>query len=1075
MKSYLIHREKWKILFNRVTFLVTIMIGMFLVIIYQFYQIQIIDHDYYAEQVIYNVQRTVELEATRGLIYDRYGKPLVTNKVIHVLQFNPEVKFGKNEDSNETLLKVIELLEAEGCDYIDFVPISKTQPFTFTGDASEVKEFIRDYVPYTEDNYETITHYSAEELMAYLTGEKVYDLSDKFSDNEKRKILGIRIQISKSKYWKYKKVTIAEDVNMNVVAAIEENKEDYPAISAEIDSVRYYPEAYSKPLGNIIGYMRKITQSQYEDKAEQGYSADDLIGQVGIEGQFESTLRGINGSQTILVDISERTKKVTETVEAIKGNDVYLTIDADLQVAVYQALEKRLSEGIISRLEGVDKSLPLTPREILVSMAESNQLDFSIMNTETASQVEKEIYQKVNEAYIKEQARLNRVEKNKPEDEKTQWTLKMQFARMLEEEDSPISDRELLLAFDQQGTFKLTEEERNLIAAGDYSLVSLIIRALEEGRIKPDQMSIMPCSGTAVVVDSNTGQTLALVSYPSYDSNEFTQNFNKIYRKINDGVDKRSIEYNRALKTVKAPGSTFKMITGLAGLEEEVVSINQKIYDSGQFTKAGDPPLRCWIFTNTGHGHGDEDIEGALEVSCNYYFNDVVYELGEKFGAPYGGIKVLSQYAEKFGLGEKSGIELDEAAPNISNPTNAVNTQASRALNRISGLNEQRKENLYNELVEYCDQSVGFYTLGNSEDLSLEGQVDYLSRPFIKKPMDVELEGVLLENNNLKNIMNRLLEDYETQFSEGVATVANEITDVVMNGDNGLSLKYRLKCALSPLLKEKVQENTKKAIRKALAAMPEGVMDQILLEGYQAALEKYQGQEDKKEACRVFNERIAELEKGTFDSKSIMIDKILDRIINVYLDDFFKNVEMEWTTRDNISSAIGQGEHTFTAVQMARYMAGLANGKNVYNLTILNGIYDHKQKQGYMPHEASIYNVLNFKEENIHAIHEGMHKVVAGNYGTARKYFEGFPIEIAAKTGTAQENLLIQGDIVGSENTWITSFAPYAHPEVAVVSSMYGTNGLGNCTYNFVKDVYSLYFQLDQEKEKVTLKNHLLE
>ncbi len=1075
MKSYLVHREKWKILFNRLSFLMVITIGMFLVIIYQFYHIQIIDHDYYAEQVIYNVQRTVELEATRGIIYDRYGKPLVTNKVIHVLQFNPEVKFAKDEDPNKTLLKVIELLEAEGCDYIDFVPISKAQPFVYTSDASEVKEFIRDYVPYTEENYEAISQYSAEELMDYLTGEAVYDLSDEFSDSEKRKILGVRIQISKSKYWKYKKVTIAEDVNMNVVAAIEENKEDYPAISAEIDSVRYYPEEYSKPLGNIIGYMRKITESQYESLEQQGYSADDLIGQVGIEGQFESTLRGINGSQTILVDISERTKKVTDTVEAIKGNDVYLTIDADLQVKVYEALEKRLSEGIISRLQGVDKSLPLSGREILVSMAESNQLDLNLMESENASQSEKDICQKVNKAYDKEVARLNEVEKNKPEEEKTQLTKKQQFAHMLEEENSPISDRELILAFNRQGTFPLTDEEKNLVAAGDYSLTSLLIRALEEGRIKPDQMSIMPCSGTAVVVDTNTGQTLALVSYPSYDSNEFTQDFNKIYRKINDGVDKRSIEYNRALKTVKAPGSTFKMITGLAGLEEGIVDVNRKIYDSGQFTKAGGRPLRCWIFTNTGHGHGDEDIEGALEVSCNYYFNEVVYELGEKFGAPYGGIKVLSEYAEKFGLGEKSGVELDEAAPNISNPTNAVNTQASRALNRISGLSEQGKERLYEELKEYCDQSLGFYTLGNSEDTSLEGQVDYLSRPFIKKPMDVELEAVLLENNNLKNILSHFLEDCETQFEEGVATAASEVTNSVMNGDNDLSLKRRLKSALNLLLKEKAQEGTQKAIRKALATMPEGVMDQILLEGYQEALEKYQGQSDKKEVCEVFKERIAQLEKGTLNSKQIMTNKILDRIINVYLDDFFENVEMEWSTRDNISSAIGQGEHAFTAVQMARYAAGLANGKTVYNLTILNGIYDHKQKQGYIPHEASVYNVLNFKEENIDAIHEGMHKVVAGNHGTARKYFQDFPIEIAAKTGTAQENVLVQGKVVASENTWITTFAPYEQPEVAVVSSMYGTDGLGSCTYNFVKDVYSLYFQLNEQQEKTTLKNKFLE
>ena len=1075
MKSYWINREKLGILFNRVTFMAAIMVMAFMVVIYQFYQIQIIQHDYYAEQVIFNVQRKVELEATRGLIYDRYGKPLVTNKVIHVLKFNPEVKFGKNEDPNEALLNVINLLESEGCDYIDFIPITKSSPFAYTVDSrTEIKEFVRDYVPHNEEDFEALCNASAEELIDYLS-DKIYELSDTFSEEEKRKILGIRIQISKYKYAKYKKVTIAEDVKMKVVAAIEENKEDYPAISAEIDSVRYYPEEYSKPMGNIIGYMRKITEKQYETLKDQGYGADDVIGQVGIEGQFESTLRGVNGSQTIQVDSSERTKKVTETVEAIKGNDVYLTIDADLQVAIYNALEKRLAEGIVMRLKGEDKTIPLTGRDILVSMAESNQLNIDQLNRKGATDTEKELYRKIDEAFNKEEKRLKEAEKDLKEEEKTILTKKIQFANMLEDENSPILDSELLLAFDSQKTFKLTDEERKLVVARDYNLTSLLIKALEEGRIKPDQMTITPCSGTAVVVDSNTGQTLALVSYPSYDSNTFTQNFNKIYRMLNDGVDKRSLEYNRALKTVKAPGSTFKMITGLAGLEEGVITINQKIYDSGQFTKAGDPPLRCWIFTNTGHGHGDEDIEGALEVSCNYFFNEVVYELGEKYGAPYGGIKVLSEYAEKFGLGTKSGIELDEAEPNVSNPTNAVHTQASRVLNRLSGMNEQRKEELYKVLEEYCDESIGFYSLGSSEDLSLEGQVDYLSRPFIKTPMDAELQVVLLENNNLKNILGRLLQDYEEQFESGVSSEADKLTTTVMEGDNALSLKYRLKRALNPLLKEKAQEGTIKAIRKTLAAIPEGTIDQILEEGYQLALEKYQNEEDKKEVCEVFSQRIHEIHKGTFDSKAVMTDKILDRIINVFLDEFFQNVEMEWSTRDNISSAIGQGEHTFTPVQMARYMAGLANGKNVYNLTILNGIYDHKNAHHYIPHESSVYNVLDLKEEHIKAIHEGMHKVVSGTYGTARKYFEDFPIQIAAKTGTAQENLIINKTVVPSENSWITTFAPYEHPEVAVVSSMYGTDGLGSCTYNFVKDVYSLYYQLDQEKEKVTLKNQLLE
>ena len=1060
---YVSHKDRFKFLKDRVFFMAIVIAAMFIMVIYHFYGIQIIHHDTYAEMVISNVQREVEIEAPRGLIYDCYGKPLVMNQSINVLQFDPDIKLPKETDLNEILLNVANLLEKECDEYIDNIPISKEPPFVYTDDMSNVKQFITNYVPYNNNEHKLeIYKYSAKELLEYLCGESVYDLNEDFSDSEKRKILAMRIQISQTKYQKYKKVTIAEDVSMKVVAAIEENQEDYPAITAEVDSRRYYP--YGKPLGNIIGYMRKITASQYEDLKDKGYDADDIIGQVGIEGEFEDTLRGINGNQLIEVDNVGRTVTVNteEYTKAIVGNDVYLTIDADLQVQVYNALEKRLSEGIIQRLKGADKTIPLTGREIIVSMAKNNQIDLNKMEKSTST-TQKQLYQKILDSYNGALKRLAVSESQLPEEERTQLTLKEHFANMLDDEVSSITDQELLITFGEQGTFKLSEEVLQHIAAGNYNLTSLLIEGLETGKITPDQMDITPCSGTAVVVDSNTGQTLALVSYPSYDSNEFTENFNKIYNKLHDGVDNRSIEFNRALKTVKAPGSTFKMISGIAGLEEGVVGKREMIYDSGQFTKAGGKPLRCWIFTNTGHGHGNEDMVGALEVSCNYYFNEVMYRLGEKYGAPYGGIKVLSQYAELFGLGEKSGIELEEASPNISNPTNAVNTQIMRVLNLLKNMDGEAQEQLYQELEYYCDEEVGFYTLGNSDDLSLEGQMDYLSRSYIKQRIDTELSLLLTEDQNLKNILNRLIEEYQIQLAQGISDYANKLTDKVMVEDSSLSLKYRVKSTLNLFLKEMAQEKTRKAIRKMLATMPEGVLEQIFLEGYTETLAKYQGQSEKEAVCKALKESINHLEKGTLDCKELMVNKILDRIITVYLDSYFEDVEMEWTTRDNIDSSIGQGEHTFTPVQMARYMAGLANGKAVYNLTILNGIYDHKETGQYITHESTLYNRLNFKEGTIEAIHEGMRAVAAGNNGTARNYFKDFEIEIAAKTGTAQEN--------GYENSWITTFAPYDEPEIVVVSSMYGTDGLGSCTYNFVKDVYRLYFKLDEETEKISLKN----
>lgn len=1061
MKLKRFSKKNFQFISDRLFIMVVTIALMFGSIAYQFYKIQIMEHDAYAEALRLTVQREVEIPAIRGLIYDRYGKPLVSNQATYVLKYDPQINLEAKE-VDQTLLKVAGLLEANGDQYIDNVPITKVAPFTYTDDEKSVRSFIINYVPYNEKNKEEVCNLSAPELIAYLRGKEVLNIEEGLSDEEARIIIAMRLEIRQTTYQKYKKVTIAPRISMESLAAIEENQDDYPAVSVEVESQRYY--TYGKAFGNILGYTRTITESQYEMLQDKGYEQDDIVGQVGIEGEMESQLRGEKGSKLIEVDNVGRTVFTLNTEEAEAGNDIYLTIDADLQVATYNALEKRLAEGIIQRLTGGDKTTPLTGREILVSMAKNNQIDLEVMRLAANKTEQKKLYKKLSVSYEAEMTRLSEVEKNLPEKQKTSLTLKQYFAQLLDSETIVITDQELLLVLGEQKSLNLSKMQMDDIRNGNYSLVALLISQLENGDLKPDQMDITPCSGTAIIVDPNTGQTLALVSYPSYDNNEFTQNFNNIYRKLHDGVDNRNIEINRALKTAKAPGSTFKMITGIAGLEEGVVTPETEIFDTGQFTKAGTPALRCWIYTNTGTGHGNENMEGALEVSCNYYFNEVVYRLGEKFGAPYGGIKVLTDYAEMFGLGVKSGIELEETTPNISNPMNSVTTQVARALNKIKNLKNKTEdqEALYKELTEYINI---FYTLGNKNAIDLAGQVDYVSRPYIKKSVDSELSIVL--NEDLRVIYEKLLEDYNEAFEKGVNDYAVTLATEVMSGDTSLSLKYRTKQELSKLLEEMVQTGTRKTILKSIEKIPDGVLENIFLQGYTEALEVCEKEEGKKQVVIELKNRIQGIEKGEFDYKAVLVDKILERIIDVYLDTHFELIEMEWTTRLNISSAIGQGEHTFTPVQMARYIAGLANGQTVYNLTILNGTFDHKQTNVYVPHDASVFNTLHFNEKTIETIRNGMRDVAAGSAGTARKYYADFPIEIAAKTGTAQEGKY--------ENSWVVTFAPYNNPEIAVVASMYGTDGLGSYSYELMKDIYTLYFKLNKQTAKISLDNQFVE
>lgn len=1054
-----LNKKKFIALQDRLVLLMLTISCMFILIIFQFYKLQILEHDVYDAKLRQTVQKEVEIPAIRGMIYDRYGKTLATNKAIYVLKYDPQVIFKDTKERDTILLKVANVLEANNdttnSPYIDNVPISDTVPFVFTEDMQSVRRFITNYVPYNDNDHKEIIYtYTAPQLIQYLREE--LDIAPEFSDEEVRKIIPMRLQIRQTTFQKYKKVTLAEDVSMKSLAAIQENQKEFAGIIAEVESQRYYP--YGNIFGNILGYTRMITESQYEKLESKGYEKDDIVGQVGIESEMESDLRGKKGRKLIEVDNVGRTVFTLATQEASAGNDVYLTIDADLQIAVYNALEKRLTEGMIARLKGNANTLKLTGRDVIVSMAKNNQLDFKIMSMAPETTTQRKLYDKVLASYEEELQSIEQTERDLPQAEKTNLTIKAHFANMLDK-SGLISDTELLLAFGEQGTLNLTEDQMERIKRGNYNLKSLLISQLESGGLKPDQTSIMPCSGTAIVVDPNTGQTLALVSYPSYDNNEFIQNFNSFYTKLHDGVDTRNIEINRALKTAKAPGSTFKMIVGIAGIEEERVTPDTYIYDTGQFTKAGAPYPRCWVFTNTGHGHGNKNVKGALEVSCNYYFYEIAYRLGLKYGAPYGGINMLTKYVNMFGLNEKSGIELEETSPNVSNPTTVVNTQINSALKRIRDIKEPTKTELLESIKE------NFVIGPNQYETEIDEQIDDLTSDMINRMIETDLKIAL--SSDIETIYNKMLNNYNESLSEGTSQLADEMTEIVIQGDNNLSLKYRTKVVLRGVLNGLTQSGTRKTIQKTLQKMPQGLIEEAFKEAYDTMLKRYADEPNMQEVCVKLSSSLRDMRKGKFDYNSVLTNKIINGILNVYLNNRFKNIEMEWTVADNVRTAIGQGDNAFTPIQMARYMAGLANGHTVYDLTILSGVKDNKETGEFVEKVPVVHEELNIKQSTIDAIHEGTHLVAKGSAGTARNYFYDFPIEVAVKTGTAQE--------ANWENAWFVGFAPYDNPVMALVTSIYGADGLGPYNTQLARDIFEAYFKIGVEEEKMTLGNHLVE
>ena len=174
-------------------------------------------------------------------------------------------------------------------------------------------------------------------------------------------------------------------------------------------------------------------------------------------------------------------------------------------------------------------------------------------------------------------------------------------------------------------------------------------RAHEPGRDGEDADS-----GAVVAVDIHSGAILASATYPTYTQDQYENDYTTL------ATDEKLPLFNRAFQGTYAPGSTFKMATGIAALEEKKVGIREFIRDIGIYTKyAPSYSPRCWVYTDYGRGHGDQDIVAALKNSCNYYF----YEAADRMG-----ISTLNSYCRKLGLGVKTGVEIGEAKGVLAGP-----------------------------------------------------------------------------------------------------------------------------------------------------------------------------------------------------------------------------------------------------------------------------------------------------------------------------------------------------------------------------------------------------------------------
>ncbi len=622
---------------------------LFSTLIYKLYVLQIKQGEHYINEVKLTTLRDIPLKPQRGNIYDRYGRELAVNEAAYTVNLDPS---ATAENINSVLLNLVELFDKNNEKLLTELPITTGLPRAFLFDGNE------DAQKRWKEDMGLDASLDAEQCYNELI--KLFEINTLLPNETVYKLVSLRSSLYEKRFSKYIKIPIAYNISQNTASVLLEKSTEFSGVTVETEQLRKYP--YGKYLSHILGYTGNINQDELDSYGEGVYDASDLIGKDGIEQAFEQDLRGKKGIEHVEIDVmGKRVNTFSNPEEApVNGNDIQLTIDAELQKTAYDAIESALRKEQISRLTTA-KNFNYTTQDIFENMIKSDNIRIrNIMNSKEGT-VQGEL-----KAYIMsiEPEAMNDLEK-------ARTALKYGYI------EGPISSSQLILALYEQGRIFDDDNVITRVKNGDIDGNTALILKLERdgGDITPQMTGMDPCSASVVVEDIHTGDVLAAAAYPSYDNNELVNDFNNEYY-ISLQNDPTTPMVNRPFTEPKAPGSIFKMITAVAGLKEGVITTNSTIHDNGIFKDAGQPYARCWISPEQGvqGTHGDVDVAKALEVSCNYFFYSVSYMMGEHSGNSTHGIDTLNKYMRAFGLDSKTGVEIYELYNSMNDYPNHISS-----------------------------------------------------------------------------------------------------------------------------------------------------------------------------------------------------------------------------------------------------------------------------------------------------------------------------------------------------------------------------------------------------------------
>lgn len=316
--------EKSNFRFNLITILVYI-IGIVLIV--QLFNLQVVNGESYREQSNTRLSRVSSIKAARGSIYDRSGNELAGVKIQNDIEmYKTNIS---DEELNTSILNLINLLNQHEIKIEHTFPV-KINPFEYTIEGEALSKWKKKYK--LDENADAET--------AFYKFKDKYEIStDNIEDIQK--IISLRYKITTTGYSATKSITIATDVNEEIVAQISERNSDFPGISIETSASRTY--LAGNLASHVIGYTGKIKEEEYNAQKDI-YDIDDIVGKTGVESLFEEKLRGEDGEKQVEMSVDGTITGEYVSKNAIAGSDIVLTIDSNLQKVTQDALENCINK-----------------------------------------------------------------------------------------------------------------------------------------------------------------------------------------------------------------------------------------------------------------------------------------------------------------------------------------------------------------------------------------------------------------------------------------------------------------------------------------------------------------------------------------------------------------------------------------------------------------------------------------------------------------------------------------------------------------------------------------------------------